>query len=251
MKTAPQGVVTRRWRPYVRSGAGDLDRMPYTYCVLDQLTDALRRREVFVTSSIRYADPRLGMLEGKAWEAERPRVCRTFGRSADGRVDGVPIQTVYAGPNIRYFPRNTCGITLYNLMSNQYTGLNGIVVTGTLRDSLVLVSLLLGQQTTLQPTEIMTDTGAYSDVIFGLLWLLGYQFSPRISDIGGVRFWRVDRAADYGPLNNLAIHTIHTALISTQWDELLRLIGSLTFSNVQIDTVVRTLQRGNTRTKLA
>lgn len=136
--------------------------------------------------------------------------------SADGLRFVVPIRTVYAGPNTEYFPKNTRGITLYNLMSNQYTGLNGIVVTGTLRDSLVLVSLLLGQQTTLQPTEIMTDTGAYSDVIFGLLWLLGYQFSPRISDIGGARFWRVDKGADYGPLNSLATHTVNTALITTQ-----------------------------------
>ncbi|NJO82107.1 MAG: transposase, partial [Blastochloris sp.] len=42
------------------------------------------------------------------------------------------------------------------------------------------VSLLLGQQTTLHPHEIMTDMGSYADYIFGLLWLLGYQFSPRI-----------------------------------------------------------------------
>ena len=24
----------------------------------------------------------------------------------------------------------------------------------------------------------MTDTGAYTDVVFGLFWLLGYRFSP-------------------------------------------------------------------------
>ena len=36
----------------------------------------------------------------------------------------------------------------------------------------------------------MTDTGAYSDVVFGLFHLLGYRFSPRLADIGGTRFWR-------------------------------------------------------------
>ena len=35
----------------------------------------------------------------------------------------------------------------------------------------------------------MTDTGAYTDVVFGLFWLLGYRFSPRIADIGGARYW--------------------------------------------------------------
>jgi hypothetical protein len=55
-----------------------------------------------------------------------------------------------------------------NLTSNQFTGLNAITVPGTLRDSLVLLAVVLEQQTELQPTQIMTDTGAYSDVVFGL-----------------------------------------------------------------------------------
>ena len=60
----------------------------------------------------------------------------------------------------------------------------------------------------------MTDTGAYTDVIFGIFWLLGYQFSPRIADVGGTRFWRVDAAADYGPLDTLASHKVRTGLIA-------------------------------------
>ena len=32
------------------------------------------------------------------------------------------------------------GITFYNLVSDRFTGLNGIAVPGTLRDSLVLLS---------------------------------------------------------------------------------------------------------------
>ena len=42
-------------------------------------------------------------------------------------------------------------------------------------DSLVL-AVVLEQQTELRPTQIMTDTGAYSDVVFGLFRLLGYLF---------------------------------------------------------------------------
>ena len=55
----------------------------------------------------------------------------------------------------------------------------------------MLLSIVLEQETELEPTEIMTDTGAYTDVIFGIFWLLVYQFSPRIADIGGARFWRI------------------------------------------------------------
>jgi hypothetical protein len=83
-----------------------------------------------------------------------------------------------------------------NLVSNQFTGLNAIVIPGTLRDSLYLLAVVLEQQTELNPTEIMTDTGAYTDVVFGLFWLLGFRFSPRIADIGGARYWRIGPSAD-------------------------------------------------------
>jgi TnpA family transposase len=79
-------------------------------------------------------------------------------------------------------------MTWYNLLSDQFTGLNAIPVPGTLRDSLVLLAVVLEQQTELKPTQIMTDTGAYSDVVFGLFRLLGYRFCPRLADIGGTRF---------------------------------------------------------------
>jgi TnpA family transposase len=117
--------------------------------------------------------------------------------SADGIRFVVPIRSVHSGPNPRYFGQER-GVTFYNLVSDQFTGLNGITVPGTLRDSLVLLSVVLEQQTELQPTEIMTDTGAYTDTMFGIFHLLGYQFSPRLADIGGSRFWRVDQKADYG-----------------------------------------------------
>jgi peptidoglycan/xylan/chitin deacetylase (PgdA/CDA1 family) len=61
-----------------------------------------------------------------------------------------------------------------------------------LRDSLVLLAVVLEQQTELNPTEIMTDTGAYTDVVFGLFRLLGYRFSPRIADMGNSRLWRIE-----------------------------------------------------------
>ena len=81
-------------------------------------------------------------------------------------------------------------------MSNQFTGLHGITAPGTLWDSLLLLALVLEQQTELQPTQIMTDNGAYSDLVFGLFPLLGYRFSPGLADIGGTRIWRIDPQAD-------------------------------------------------------
>ena len=73
-----------------------------------------------------------------------------------------------------------------------FGGQIGLVVTVQFA---ALLAVVLEQQTELDPTEIMTDTGAYTDVVFGLFWLLGYQFSPRIAHIGGARYWRIDPVA--------------------------------------------------------
>ena len=125
--------------------------------------------------------------------------------SADGLRFVVPVRTLHAGPNPKYFGFER-GVTYYNLLSDQFTELNAIVIPGTLRDSLYLLAVVLEQQTEIHPTEIMTDTGAYTDVVFGLFWLLGYRFCPRIADIGGARYWRIDPSADYGVLNGVARH---------------------------------------------
>ena len=378
--SAPVGFVPAGWRRQVQARDGSLDRLGYRLCLLEAMRTAIRRRDVFAAPSLRYADPRKGLLEGAAWEAARPAICRTMGLSIDAgaevarlserlnaayrataanlpdnasvQVDGgtlvlsaldkveepaslvllreavqarmprvdlpellleihartrfahgfthaseggaragdvavsvcavllaeacntgfeplirldnpalrrarlgwvrqnyvraetltranaalvaaqnrirlahawgggdvasadglrfvVPIRTIHSGPNPRYFGQER-GVTFYNLVSDQFTGLHGITVPGTLRDSLTLLSVVLEQQTELQPTEIMSDTGAYTDTMFGIFHLLGYQFSPRLADVGGTRFWRVDPKADYGALDALAAQRINT-----------------------------------------
>ena len=97
----------------------------------------------------------------------------------------------------------------------------------------------------------MTDTGAYSDVVFGLFRLLGYRFSPRLADIGGTRFWRIDSRADYGPLNRVARQSVNLDRITPQWDDMLRTVGSLKLGRVPATGIMRTLQVGDRPTRLA
>ena len=89
-------------------------------------------------------------------------------------------------------------MTYYNFTSDQFIGFHAIVIPGTLRDSMYILDGLLEHQTQLRPMEVMADTAGVSDIVFGLFWLLGYQFSPRLADIGEARFWRLDPTADYG-----------------------------------------------------
>ncbi|EAR9686040.1 Tn3 family transposase, partial [Salmonella enterica] len=157
--------------------------------------------------------------------------------SADGMRFVTPVKTVNSGPNRKYFGSGR-GITWYNFVSDQYSGFHGIVIPGTLRDSIFVLEGLLEQQTGLNPVEIMTDTAGTSDIIFGLFWLLGYQFSPRLADAGEAVFWRADKAANYGALDELARGCVDLSKIESHWDEMMRVAGSLKLGTIHASELI-------------
>jgi len=138
-----------------------------------------------------------------------------------------------------------------NFVSDQYSGFHGIVVPGTLRDSIFVLEGLLEQQTGLNPVEIMTDTAGTSDIIFGLFWLLGYQFSPRLADAGEAVFWRVDKSANYGALDELARGCADLSKAEDQWDEMMRTAGSLKLGTIHASELIRSLLKSSRPSGLA
>ncbi len=170
--------------------------------------------------------------------------------SADGMRFVTPVRTINSGPNRKYFGSSR-GITWYNFLSDQYSGFHGIVIPGTLRDSIFVLEGLLEQQTGLRPTEIMTDTTGTSDMVFGLFWLLGYQFLPRLADAGESVFWRIEKTADYGVLNDLARGGVNTHRIEQHWDDMMRIAGSLKLGTVQASELIRSLLKSERPSSLA
>lgn len=176
--------------------------------------------------------------------------------SADGMRFVTPVKTVNFGPNRKYFGSGR-GITWYNFVSDQYSGFHGIVVPGTLRDSIFVLEGLLKQQTGLNPVEIMTDTAGTSDIIFGLFWLLEYQFSPRLADAGEAVFWRVDKSANYGALDTLdaldalARGCADLSKAENQWDEMMRTAGSLKLGTIHASELIRSLLKSSRPSGLA
>ncbi|EGO8405602.1 Tn3 family transposase, partial [Enterococcus faecalis] len=169
--------------------------------------------------------------------------------SADGIRYVTPQRSLYSRSNPKYFGRGR-GITFYNFVSDQYIGFHGMVVSGTLRDSLYLLEGFLNQPSDLTPNQIMTDTAGYSDMIFGLFGLLGFQFSPRIANDKGTKLWRIDSNAYYGELDTLSQNSINMELIYTHWEDILRVAGSLKSGKVNATELTKSLQRNGQPTPL-
>lgn len=169
--------------------------------------------------------------------------------SADGMRFVVPVQTINAGPNPRYFGTGRGG-TWFNMVNDQVAGISGVFVAGTLRDSLVLIDAMRDQDGGVPPQVIMTDTASYSDIVFGLLRLLGRQFAPRLADMPDQKFWRIDPRADYGPLNSLARGRIDLGKVERHWADMTRLAGSLHTGAVRAYDTLRVLRRDSKPTAL-
>jgi len=201
------------------------------------------RAETLVKANARLVDYQSTLSLAKKWGGGEVA-------SADGMRFVAPSRTINAGPNRKYFGFHK-GITWYNFISDQYSGFHGIVVPGTLRDSIFVLEGLLEQQTGLNPIEIMTDTAGTSDLVFGLFWLLGYQFSPRLADAGEAVFWRIDKGANYGALDVLARGCANTQRIEQHWDDMLRIAGSLKLGTVHASELIRTILKSDRPSGLA
>ncbi|MET9644806.1 Tn3 family transposase [Streptomyces syringium] len=171
--------------------------------------------------------------------------------SADGMRFTVPVRSLHARPNRKYFPCGGRGATWLNVVSDRVMGLGGLVLPGTLRDSLGILDAVFHLDTRERPEIVITDTGSYSDLVFGLFAICGYQFSPRIADISDARLWRFDLGADYGPLEPpVSRHRVQVERIRAHWEDMLRVAGSLQTGKVRAYDLLRVMASGDRMTGL-
>lgn len=174
--------------------------------------------------------------------------------SADGMRFVVPIRSLYARPSPLYFGRGKRprGATWLNVVSDKVMGLGGLLVPGTIRDSLYILDAIHRLDATEPPEIIITDTASYSDIVYGLFAICGYQFAPRIADISDTQLWWIDTAMlsgnptrriregnGWGALNNLHLRRVSLPAILQHWPDMLRVAGSLTTGQVRAYDLIR------------
>ncbi|MER5625089.1 Tn3 family transposase [Streptosporangium sp. NPDC002544] len=167
----------------------------------------------------------------------------------DGMRFVVPVPSLMAKPNRKYFgPKR--GITWLNQISDQAFGTGHKIVAGTDRDCLHAIDLFFSSGTANLPEVLVTDTGSYSDLAFGLASLLGVEYRPALADLPDQKGWRTDNGADYGSLNTFARGKLDLGKVRRHWGEILRLIATIYTSKVSASDVVVALQRGGRPTAL-
>ena len=179
---------------------------------------------------------------------------RALGGGMVAAIDGmrfvVPVPSLMAKPNRKYFgPKR--GMTFLNMINDQAFGTGHKIVAGTDRDCLHAIDLFVSTGAANLPEVLVTDTGSYSDLIFGIASLLGVDYRPALADLPDQKGWRPGDGADYGSLNTFARGKLDLGKVRRHWGEILRLIATIYTSTVSASDVVRALQRGGHPTALA
>ena len=112
---------------------------------------------------------------------------------ADGLRFVVPVCTLNAGPNPKYHSVAR-GVTYFNFRATNLLASPGRRAGHAPR---LAVRARRAPGAADEPgPEIVTDAAGYSDMVLGLFWLLGYQVSPRLADLGrGSSGWTARRTA--------------------------------------------------------
>jgi hypothetical protein len=177
-------------------------------------------------------------------------VAEIWGGGLVAAVDGtrfvVPVRSSDARRNPKYFGRKK-GATLLNMINDQGMGTAGIVLSGTPKDSLHAVDLMYRRDGGRRPEVLISDTGSYSDMVFGLLKLLGVAYRPELADLPDQKLWHVDVHADYGALDTAARGKTDVSRIRRHWPDILRIVGSVHDGAVAASDVMQMLQRTRAR----
>jgi hypothetical protein len=94
---------------------------------------------------------------------------------------------------------------------------------------------------------VATDNASYSDMVFGMFKILGYNFSPRFRDLDDQRFWRATmpgvETGSYGAVEDLARNRVNLNKVITHWPDMLKVAGSLVTNQVRAYDLLRMFGR--------
>jgi TnpA family transposase len=225
------------YRPIAKKGVPALERSRLSHVFQNYV-----RPESLAPANAPLVDRQAGLPLAQAW-----------GGGLVAAVDGmrfvVPVPAAFARPNRKYFGSKR-GMTWLNAINDRGMGRGAKIVSGTVRDSLHMIDVIFGLDGGDLPEIVVTDTGSYSDVVFGLLELLGISYRPALADLPDQKGWRIPADADYGPLATFARGRIDTAKIRRNWEDILRVVASIYTGTVRAYDVVTMLQRDGHPTAL-
>lgn len=170
--------------------------------------------------------------------------------SIDGQKHACRINTFKARFSAKYF-RKGKGVSALTLVSN-HVPVNTKIISANEYEGHHAFDLLYNNSSDIQPKALATDTHGVNNVNFAILDLFGYQFAPRYAKFKHVFHDLFE--IEHGESLFLKLRRpFNTSLIKREWENIQRIICSLSRKTTTQSTIITKLSNGkqNSRTLAA
>ena len=161
--------------------------------------------------------------------------------SSDGQKFGVKGNSVHSAYSYKYFKKGR-GVTVYSHTDERQFQPYSTVISPAEREATYVVDGLIHNEV-IKSTIHSTDTHGYTEAVFALTDLLGFEFAPRIARLYKQQLYAFAKNAIYAKdgYKILPNGYINVELIKENWDNILRLITSIKLKECSASQIFKRL----------
>ena len=137
--------------------------------------------------------------------------------------------------------RREPGLKAYTHVSDQFAPFAIQTIPATVSEAPYILDGLLMNETGKRIREQYADTGGFTDHVFAVTSILGYQFIPRIRDLPSKRLYVFDPRNSPKELRGLLGGKIREGLITSNWPDILRIAATMTAGTIAPSQILRKL----------
>ncbi len=147
--------------------------------------------------------------------------------SSDGQKIAVGVDSLNANYSFKYFGQGK-GVSAYTFIDERHFLFHSTVISSPEKEAAYVIDGLLHNEVVKSDIH-STDTGGYSEILFGVMRLLGFSYAPRIKNFGTQQRYSFLRRKEYEQQGYRILPDgyINTPLIEEQWDEILRFVATI------------------------
>lgn len=135
----------------------------------------------------------------------------------------------------------TPGVKAYTHLSDQYGPFALKTIPATAHEAPYILDGLTMNDTGKHIKEHYADTGGFTDHVFALCALLGYQFAPRLRHLSSLRLYGMSGITIPKLMKELIHVKANMARVEQQWSNIIRLVASIVTHKVIPSDILRQL----------
>ncbi|MEN9391037.1 MAG: hypothetical protein RL017_334 [Pseudomonadota bacterium] len=161
--------------------------------------------------------------------------------SSDGRKIKVATDSLNANRSYKYFGKDM-GIVNYSFIDNLDRMLYSTAISSAERESTYVIDGVT-YDSAIRSDMHSTDTHGYTEVVFAIMHLLGIDFAPRIKNLKRATLYSFKSRSHYEALGYKVLPSryFNEKLIIEQWGNILRLITTIKFGEVDASQIFKRL----------